>query len=167
MMSGGRAVVEALLAAGVDHAFCVPGESFLGLLDALYDAPWLDDGLAATLQNLRTDELRRGVTLAGPHRDELVLRLNGLPSRTHASQGEQRSLALALRLASHHTITDDIGTPPLLLLDDVFSELDHDRSDALLAYLPEGQTLLTSAAGLPPRAQPDKILRIDGGVIHE
>jgi DNA replication and repair protein RecF len=54
-----------------------------------------------------------------------------------------------------------------LLLDDVFSELDHDRSDALLRHLPKGQTLLTSAAGLPPRAVPDKILRIDAGVVHE
>jgi DNA replication and repair protein RecF len=136
-------------------------------VDAFYDAPWLDDGLAAALTRARADELRRGVTLVGPHRDELVVRLNGMPSRTHASQGEQRSLALALRLAAHDTVTRDIGTPPLLLLDDVFSELDPERSDALLRHLPTGQTLLTSAAGLPPRAQPDKILRIDTGVIHE
>jgi DNA replication and repair protein RecF len=55
----------------------------------------------------------------------------------------------------------------VLLLDDVFSELDPDRSDALLQHLPPGQTLLTSAAGLPPRAKPDKILRIDAGTVHE
>jgi DNA replication and repair protein RecF len=72
-----------------------------------------------------------------------------------------------LRLAAHEIVTADTGTSPVLLLDDVFSELDHDRSDALLQHLPPGQTLLTSAAGLPPRAKPDKILRIDAGSIHE
>lgn len=135
-------------------------------VDARYDAPWLDDGLAAALAGARRDELRRGVTLVGPHRDDLVVRIAGLPSRTHASQGEQRSLALALRLGAHELVTAETGTAPVLLLDDVFSELDTDRSDALLAQLPGGQTLLTSASGLPPRAQPDRIVRIDGGAIH-
>ena len=85
--------------------------------------------------------LRRGVSLVGPHRDELELALDGLPARTHASQGEQRSLALALRLAAHRLVTDAAGTPPVLLLDDVFSELDPDRS--------------ARAAG-PPPAGPDR-----------
>ncbi|MEY2402639.1 MAG: replication and repair protein RecF [Acidimicrobiaceae bacterium] len=136
-------------------------------IEAAYEAPWLDEGLAVALARVRRDELRRGVTLVGPHRDELDLRISGLPSRTHASQGEQRSLALALRLAAHDVVTADTGTPPVLLLDDVFSELDPERSDALLQHLPPGQTLLTSAAGLPPRAKPDKILHIDGGTVHE
>lgn len=135
-------------------------------IDATYDAPWLDEGLTAALARVRQDELRRGVTLVGPHRDDLHVRIAGLPSRTHASQGEQRSLALALRLAAHRLVTDEVGTPPVLLLDDVFSELDPDRSDALLAHLPTGQTVLTSASGLPPRAEPDKVLRIEGGRIH-
>jgi DNA replication and repair protein RecF len=136
-------------------------------IDAVYEAPWLEDGLAASLARVRTDELRRGVTLVGPHRDDLALRVNELPARTQASQGEQRSLALALRLATHQTIISVTGTSPVLLLDDVFSELDPDRSDALLHHLPAGQTLLTSAAGLPPGARPDKILRIDAGLISE
>jgi DNA replication and repair protein RecF len=136
-------------------------------IEAVYDAPWLDEGLAVALARSRRDELRRGVTLVGPHRDELELRIAGLPSRTHASQGEQRSLALALRLAAHDVVTIDTQTPPVLLLDDVFSELDPERSDALLQHLPPGQTLLTSAAGLPPRAKPDKLLHIDAGTIHE
>jgi DNA replication and repair protein RecF len=135
-------------------------------MDARYEAPWLDEGFAAALARVRQDELRRGVTLVGPHRDELSVGINDLPSRTHASQGEQRSLAFALRLAAHALVTAETGTPPVLLLDDVFSELDPERSDALLAHLPQGQTVLTSAAGLPPRAQPDRILRIDNGQIH-
>jgi DNA replication and repair protein RecF len=134
-------------------------------VDASYEAPWLDEGFAVALAGVRQDELRRGVTLVGPHRDELSVGINGLPSRTHASQGEQRSLAFALRLAAHALVTAETGTPPVLLLDDVFSELDPERSDALLAHLPHGQTVLTSAAGLPPRAQPDRILRIDNGQI--
>jgi len=114
----------------------------------------------------RTDDLRRGVTTVGPHRDDLELQIGPLSARTHASQGEQRSLALALRLAVHEAVTDTTGAAPILLLDDVFSELDPDRSDALLAHLPAGQTVLTSAAGLPPRAAPEKILRITEGAIH-
>ena len=127
---------------------------------ARYDAPWRDAGLAAALEGVRRDELRRGVSLVGPHRDELVVTIDGLPSRTHASQGEQRSLALALRLAAHRVVTESTGTPPILVLDDVFSELDPDRSAALLHHLPPGQTLLTSAAGLPPGAEPDLVLRV-------
>jgi DNA replication and repair protein RecF len=136
-------------------------------VDAVYEAAWLDEGLGVALARVRKDEVRRGVTLVGPHRDDLGLKINGLPARTHASQGEQRSLALALRLAAHDIVTTDTGTAPVLLLDDVFSELDPGRSDALLQHLPTGQTVLTSAAGLPPRAKPDKILRIDAGTVHE
>ena len=125
-----------------------------------YDAPWREQGLASALEDARRDELRRGVSLVGPHRDELLVTIDGLPSRTHASQGEQRSLALALRLAAHHVVTAATGTPPILVLDDVFSELDPTRSDALLAHLPVGQTVLTSAAGLPPGARPQLVLRV-------
>ena len=103
------------------------------------------------------------MSTVGPHRDEVVLTIDGLPSRTHASQGEQRSLALALRLATHEVVTELTGSAPVLLLDDVFSELDPDRSDALLAHLPPGQTVLTSASGLPPKATPDLVLHVDGG----
>ena len=130
-----------------------------------YEAPWREHGLAAALEAVRADELRRGVSLVGPHRDELALTLDGMPARTHASQGEQRSLALALRLAAHRVVTDATGSPPVLLLDDVFSELDPDRSAALLAHLPAGQTLLSSAAGLPPGADPELVLRVEGGSV--
>ena len=133
---------------------------------AHYDAPWRADGLAAALDVARRDELRRGTSLVGPHRDELLLTIDGLPARTHASQGEQRSLALALRLAAHRVVTESTGTPPILLLDDVFSELDPDRSWALLAHLPSGQTLLSSATGLPPGATPEQTYRIEDGSIR-
>jgi DNA replication and repair protein RecF len=87
----------------------------------------------------------------------LDLTLDGLPGRSHASQGEQRSLALALQLAAHQLATERLGSAPLLLLDDVFSELDPQRSKALLAGLPAGQTLLTTALPAPPEVVPAKI----------
>ncbi len=72
----------------------------------------------------RRAEIDRGLTLVGPHRDDWKLTIDGLDARTQASQGEQRSLALALRLAGRGVVHELTGTPPVLLLDDVFSELD-------------------------------------------
>ncbi len=130
-----------------------------------YDGAWRDQGLAVALAAARPDDLRRGVSTVGPHRDDLVLNLAGSPARTHASQGEQRTLALSLRLAVHHVVTATTGSPPVLLLDDVFSELDPERSRALVANLPPGQTVLTTAGGLPPDAHPDIVLRLKGGAV--
>jgi DNA replication and repair protein RecF len=128
-----------------------------------YDAPWREGGLAVALAGARRDELRRGLTLVGPHRDDLVVDLQGLPARTHASQGEQRSIALALRLASHRALLDEHGAPPVLLLDDVSSELDAQRSAALLGALPAGQTLLSSAAGLPAGVDAALVVDVEDG----
>jgi DNA replication and repair protein RecF len=112
-----------------------------------YRRSW-DGALGEALGAARREDLARGVTSVGPHRDELELTLSGLACRAHASQGEQRSLALALRLSAHQLATERLGTSPVLLLDDVFSELDPFRSRALLAGLPPGQALLTTA--VPP-----------------
>ena len=136
-------------------------------VQASYQPAWLDGGLAAALADARRDDLRRGVSTVGPHRDELDLRIGGLPARTHASQGEQRSLALALRLAAHEVVTRRTGTPPVLLLDDVFSELDPDRSSALLRSLPAGQAILSTAGPLPEGTAPGKVLRVHEGTVSE
>ena len=80
--------------------------------------------LLAALERRRADELRRGLTLAGPHRDDLAIELDGTDVRAFGSRGEQRLLALALRLAEVLPVTDAAGTPPVLLLDDALSELD-------------------------------------------
>jgi DNA replication and repair protein RecF len=129
-----------------------------------YQQSWTES-LAAALAASRQDDVRRGVTTVGPHRDELGLSIGGLPARTHASQGEQRSLALALRLAGHALVTEATGSPPVLLLDDVFSELDPDRSEALVAHLPPGQALLTTAGPLPALARPAATVRVVDGAI--
>jgi DNA replication and repair protein RecF len=123
----------------------------------------LSRALAGALAGARHDDVRRGVSTVGPHRDEVALSIAGAPARTQASQGEQRTLALALRLAVHHVVTAAAESPPVLLLDDVFSELDPDRSAALLGNLPEGQTLLTTASSLPADARPDVVLHLVGG----
>lgn len=136
-------------------------------LGATYVRSWDAESLGEALSNERDIDVRRGVTSVGPHRDELSLTLAGLASRTESSQGEQRTLALALRLAGHLLVTEMLGDPPLLLLDDVLSELDPDRSSALLDNLPKGQTVITSAADLPPQTNPDRVLRFDGSGMPE
>ena len=119
--------------------------------------------LSEALIEARAKDVERGVSSVGPHRDELELTVGGLPSRTHASQGEQRSLALALQLAAHQLATDRLGSAPVLLLDDVFSELDPFRSQALLAGLPSGQALLTTAMPAPAEVEPARIYGVEAG----
>lgn len=130
-----------------------------------YDPPWRTSGLAAALAAGRMDDLRRQISLVGPHRDEIGLSVDGMPARTHASQGEQRTLALALRLAGHRLVTERHGAPPLLILDDVLSELDAHRSDALLHHLPAGQVVLTTAGTLPAAVHARRVVRIANGTV--
>ncbi len=129
---------------------------------------WSGGDLASALVSARPDDLRRGVSTVGPHRDELLVELDGLAARTHSSQGEQRCLALALRLGVHQFVTEARDAPPILILDDVFSELDGDRSRALVGALPAGQTFVTSAVGAPDGVRPDAVFRLDhdGGVVR-
>ena len=93
----------------------------------------------------RSREVERGITLSGPHRDDLALALRDLPARTHASHGEAWSLALALRLGSHRLLAEE-GEEPVLLMDDVFAELDRQRRDRVAeAALAAEQTIVTAA----------------------
>ncbi|MFM7060657.1 MAG: DNA replication/repair protein RecF [Actinomycetes bacterium] len=137
------------------------------------EAPLTDDRdhletlLLDALGTHRRREVDRGVTLVGPHRDEWRLELHGLEARTTASQGEQRCLALALRLGGHRVVAEVLGEEPILLLDDVFSELDPARSAALLEHLPVGQTLLTTAGLLPDGVRADRWLRVTEGRVVE
>ncbi len=101
--------------------------------------------LADALEAARPIDLERRVTTVGPHRDDPAIRINGRDSRLHASQGEQRTLVLSLRLASHRAVESVTRRIPLLLLDDVFSELDIDRATALARHLPQAQTFITTA----------------------
>lgn len=136
-------------------------------LELRYEPPWRQRGLAAALVEARTDDVRRGVSTVGPHRDDVELMINGMPARTHASQGEQRTLALALRLAAHRMVAERVGSAPVLVLDDVLSELDAERAAALLHHLPPGQVVLTTAAALPAAATPDATVRIVAGTVAD
>ncbi|MGW8849546.1 DNA replication/repair protein RecF [Streptomyces xiamenensis] len=101
--------------------------------------------LLAALGEARKREIERGVTLVGPHRDELVVRLGELPAKGYASHGESWSLALALRLAAYGLLREE-GPEPVLVLDDVFAELDARRRDRLAGLVAGGEQVLVTAA---------------------
>jgi DNA replication and repair protein RecF len=169
LAQAGTAVVEAReelvgwlepeIAKAYDHVAHSAADVSVG-----YRRSW-DGPLADALAAGRTDDVRRGLSLVGPHRDDLELSIGALPSRTHASQGEQRSLALAMRLGAHGVVAEAAGSAPVLLLDDVFSELDPERSTALLAHLPVGQAILTTAGVVPDGADAALLVRVAGGMV--
>ena len=88
-----------------------------------------------------------------------------MPAKSTASQGECRTLALAMRLGVHRLVTEVAGQAPLLVLDDVLSELDPQRATALLGHLPPGQVIITTAQPLPPAAHPDTIITVVNGAV--
>ncbi|WP_373870300.1 DNA replication/repair protein RecF [Planomonospora parontospora] len=109
------------------------------------DRAALEEGLRAGLLEVRAAELERGVTLVGPHRDDVFLGLGELPARGYASHGESWSFALALRLAAYDLLRAD-GGDPVLILDDVFAELDAQRRRRLAELVaPAEQVLITAA----------------------
>jgi DNA replication and repair protein RecF len=151
-----RAAVMTELAPFVDEAYRAISGTASGLSFS-YDSEWGGSAdatisaaeyarlLAEAIAANRRHDMERRVTTVGPHRDDPSLLLDGHDVRVHGSQGEQRSTALALRLAVHRAVTDRTGSAPVLLLDDVFSELDEGRAERLAAALPPAQTLISSA----------------------
>lgn len=120
----------------------------------------------SALQDKRAAELERGLTLVGPHRDDLVLRVRDLPVKGYASHGESWSVALALRLASAELLrTESPGGDPVLILDDVFAELDADRRGRLAGVVAGYEQVLVTAAvaGDVPEALRANAVRIDAG----
>ena len=159
-----RATLVARLAPHIHEAY----ETLAGQptpLEIAYRSSWQGSGLLDALTEARSDDVRRGVSTVGPHRDDVVMQINGLPARTHASQGEQRTFALSLRLAAHRLITERTGSAPVLVLDDVLSELDETRATALLGHLPDGQIVITTASPLPVMAPPATIIQIVSGAV--
>jgi DNA replication and repair protein RecF len=142
-------------------------QSSLGAdVELIPDAAVLAIALGAALTGVRSEELDRGITLVGPHRDELVLKLAELPARGYASHGESWSLALALRLGAYDLLCAD-GGEPVLILDDVFAELDADRRDRLAEFVaPAEQVLVTAAvpADVPQILAGDRVDVMNGEV---
>lgn len=122
------------------------------------------------LRTLRPKELERGITLVGPHRDDVVLLLNGLPAKGYASHGESWSFALSLRLAAAELLRRDSNTgDPVLVLDDVFAELDRLRRERLAAAIGGFEQVLVTAAVLEDVPEPltARIVHIHAGRIVE
>jgi DNA replication and repair protein RecF len=152
-----RSIAEPLASA---HAEIAPDEAATAALTARYqtNAPSHADesprdALARRLVETADKEVWNGSTLVGPHRDDLVFELGGRDLSTFASRGQQRTAILALKLAELDLVTKLDGRPPLLLLDDVFSELDPDRRAHLvrrIAGLPQAFVTTTSPDDLDP-----------------
>lgn len=103
-------------------------------------------GMHETFAEMRRAEVERGVTLVGPHRDEVQLQLGDLPAKGYASHGESWSFALGMRLAAFQLLRHDLGTDPVLVLDDVFAELDGGRRSRLAAMVADAEQVLITAA---------------------
>ena len=165
------------LAAALEEASDVVGQD-----GTPQDAAQLEAQLLTAMTSLRSKEIDRGVCLVGPHRDDLVLTLGGLPAKGYASHGESWSFALALRLASYRLLTD--GAPqesgsllwspdwgpdgePVLLLDDVFAELDVRRRDRLADLVAGANQVIITAAvpdDVPAQLQGLRLDVLDGQV---
>lgn len=128
---------------------------------AVYQSSWLPDHLAAeppqdqvaaavlsAIEEQRRAEIDRGLTLVGPHRDDILLRIGELPAKGYASHGESWSLALALKLATYEALKSafDTGGDPVLVLDDVFAELDSERRDRLGELVADAEQVIVTAA---------------------
>ena len=146
---------------GTGHA---EGAGIAGRAD---EVAGLETAMLKALAAVRASELDRGVCLVGPHRDELELSVGGLPARGYASHGESWSLALALRLASFALLREG-REDPVLILDDVFAELDVGRRDRLAALVSGGEQVLITAA--VPADIPDVLagarFTVRAGTVH-
>jgi DNA replication and repair protein RecF len=125
------------------------------------------EGLAAELGERRGADLDRGFTAHGPHRDELGLRLDGVTLRAYGSQGQQRTALLALLFAERELLSARRGRPPLMLLDDVMSELDAERRELLAELLRSGgQAIVTATeADHVPGVAEDELIRVGAGAL--
>ena len=139
-----EAVAELAPVAARGHAEIAGGET----LEIAYEGP--PQEFSEAVQKSLTDDLRRGVTTVGPHHDDLAIRLGGRDARSYASQGQQRTAVVSLKLAEAELVAARTGERPVLLLDDVLSELDAERRGALLRKVGDGgQVIITSAEAGP------------------
>ncbi len=138
------AVLELQPEAARRHAEIAGGER----LEIRYEGP--PENLAEAVHNSLGEDLRRGSTTVGPHHDDLKVLLDGQEARAYSSQGQQRTAVVSLKLAEAALVTRRTGERPVLLLDDVLSELDAERRTALLTHVAsEGQVIITSVEAGP------------------
>ena len=133
------------------HALCAPGEVLtLSYISQVKDIEESAEELAEHMSRRLAVEMQQGLCLVGIHRDDIDVVLNGKPVREYASQGQTRTAAISMKLAERAVLMREFGEPPLLLLDDVLSELDAERQLFLLKNVADGQVFITtcSADGL-------------------
>ena len=134
-------------------------------LELRYAAQFEPGNLAQLLAEKRDLELRAGQSLYGPHREDLELLLDGQPAKIYASQGQQRSAVLSLKMAEAAAAARITGEHPVLLLDDVLSELDEGRKQYLLTRMREKQTFVTSCDDTAFLKTDGEVYRMEGGVL--
>jgi DNA replication and repair protein RecF len=116
----------------------------------------------------RQAELDSGQCLTGAHRDDLEIKINGVAARAFASQGQARTAALSMKMAERELYFDDCGEYPILLLDDVLSELDADRAGFVLGKIKNGQVLITCCEHIGGETRiGGKVMRVEEGMIIE
>ena len=125
------------------------------------------EALAAKLRAVRAAELRAGFCLAGPHREDLEILLDGQPGKIYGSQGQQRSAVLAMKLAEATVAGDVLGEHPVMLLDDVLSELDPSRQEYLLTRVRQKQTIVTACDSSLFHKAAGFMLKMEGGRLSE
>ena len=130
-----------------------------------YAAQFEPGGLVQLLRQKMPEELRAGQSLCGPHREDLELLLDGQPAKVYASQGQQRSVVLSLKMAEAAAAASITGEHPVLLLDDVLSELDDGRKQYLLTRMREKQTFVTSCDDTAFLRTDGEVYRMNGGVL--
>jgi DNA replication and repair protein RecF len=131
-------------------------------------APGQDEDFAAHLERVQAEDARLRLTTVGSHRDDLRLQVRGMPAAHFASEGQQRTAALALKLAQAQIFAEATDTPPLLLIDDIFGELDSSRRNALLSALPADSQKLVTATSLEWRdvGWDGPVLQLAGGELR-
>lgn len=126
-----------------------------------------EQALLTELSRTRRADIRAGFTTAGPHRDDLEVRLNGVSARAFGSQGQQRSAVLALKLAEAEALSQLTGETPVVLLDDVMSELDGSRQDYLLNHLHGRQVFITCCSPeTVSLMETGRRFRVEGGCVE-
>ena len=139
-------------------------------MELKYEANVSEELYEETLAANRDRDLKLHTTCTGPHRDDLCVKINGFDIRKYGSQGQQRTAALSLKLSEIYMVKNTVRDTPVLLLDDVLSELDHNRQNYLLNSIHQIQTLIT-CTGLDDfvnsRFRIDKIFQVTAGSIRQ
>ena len=137
-------------------------------LEVIYEPSSEAEGLESAISSNRERDMRMKLTSVGPHRDDLCVMANGIDIRRYGSQGQQRTAALSLKLSEIYIVKSKIKDTPILLLDDVLSELDGERQNHLLSAIDHIQTMIT-CTGLEDfvnnRFQMDKLFHVVNGTV--